>query len=127
MSVLEAIPAIDNALSLVKRLREVGKKIEEAEFRNVLANLYIELSDAKTEIATLRLQVQELREEKAVLEARLSDAGEKPKLKWGCYQFGDDPNLYCPACYDTQGKKHLATRKSIRERVCSVCKGVLYS
>ena len=103
-----------------------GKKIEEAEFRNVLADLSIELSDAKTELATLRLQVLQLREEKATLEARLSEKRERPTVKYACYQFGDDPNLYCPACYDTQGKKHLTSRKSIKERVCSVCKTSLY-
>ena len=124
---LEAISAIDNALSLVRRLREVGKKIEEAELRNVLADLSIELSEAKTVIATLQLEMLQLRQKNSELEERLSDQREKPSVKWGCYVFDDDPNLYCPACYDTRGRKHLTTRKSTRERVCSVCRTSLHS
>jgi Predicted nucleotide-binding protein containing TIR-like domain len=48
-------------------------------------------------------------------------AAEKPKVKWGCYTFDGDSNLYCPACYDTKGKKHLTTRLNSNRRRCSVC------
>ena len=32
---------------------------------------------------------------------------EKPTVQWGCYKFTGDDRLYCPACYDTKGKRHL--------------------
>jgi hypothetical protein len=51
----------------------------------------------------------------------------KPKVQWGCYVFEGDENLYCPACFDTKGKKHLTTRANSQMRVCSVCGSHLFS
>lgn len=126
---METFSAIDNAIALVQRLREISRSAKEAEIRNVIADLSIELADAKGHIATLKLENTRLNEEKRELEARLLDTKPKPEVKWGCYRFEGEDNLYCPACYDTKGVKHLATRvsdaKGIRRR-CVVCGAEMY-
>ena len=49
----DIISPVSSAITLVSRLREIGKNIEDAEFRNLLADLNIELADAKLKIADL--------------------------------------------------------------------------
>jgi predicted nucleotide-binding protein len=51
----------------------------------------------------------------------------KPRVKWGCYVFENDDNLYCPACFETKGKKHITTRMNTRQRQCVVCGRILPS
>lgn len=126
---METFSAIDNAISLVQRLREISRNVKEAEIRNVIADLSIELADAKGHVATLKLEITRLTEEKRSLEAMLLNSKPKPEVQWGCYTFEGEDNLFCPACYDTKGLKHLATRvsdsKGIRRR-CVVCGAEMY-
>jgi hypothetical protein len=49
----ELIDAFSNAISLTKRLREISENIKEAEFRNIVADLSIELAEAKMKVADL--------------------------------------------------------------------------
>ncbi len=46
---------------------------------------------------------------------------ETPKVKWGAFMFGNDPNLYCPFCYNNNGEKMLTTRVNTRFRLCTSC------
>lgn len=84
--------------------------------------------DIETENKTLRERVVALTAENESLKSRLELAEyqakpptESPKFQWGCYKFEGDERLYCPACYDARGKKHIATRLNIHRRRCSVC------
>ncbi len=108
--------------SLVKQLREISKNVSEAKFRNLLADLSIELADAKLKIAALKeelaVQTEGIRELK-----RTPDAKSKPPgMKWGCYQFEGDDRLYCTACYDTNGLKSATNRLNTKFQQCPVCK-----
>ena len=108
--------------SLVKQLREISKNVSEAKFRNLLADLSIELADAKLKIAALKeelaVQTEGIRELK-----RTPDAKSKPPgMKWACDQFEGDDRLYCAACYDTNGLKSATNRLNTKFRQCPVCK-----
>jgi len=121
---VDVISAINNAISIVTRLKEISKNVSEAEFRNLLANLSNELADAKIQIASLKEQVAALAEENHALKHAKTEKKEKLALKWGCYIFEGDDRLYCTACYDTKGQKNLTNRLSSTRRVCPVCKAV---
>lgn len=58
----DIIASVSTALSLTKRLREIGKNIEDAEFKNLLADLSLELADAKLKILELVTENTELKE-----------------------------------------------------------------
>jgi predicted nuclease with TOPRIM domain len=81
----------------------------------------------------LEEKVSALEAENADLKQKIAAAAdqasrEKPKFKWGCYVFEGEPDrLYCPACFDTKGKKHLTTRINSNRRMCSVCQAALGS
>lgn len=123
---MDIIAAISTSITLTKRLREISKSIEDAEFKNLLADLSSELADLKLEAAALKEQVVTLQEENRLLKQTTPPADEKPSgRKWGCYQFEGDDGLYCPACWDSKRKKSSTTRLSTKFRLCSVCQAPL--
>ena len=119
---MDIISPINNSLALITRLREISKNINEAEIKNVLADLSLELADTKLAAADLKEQIVLLKEEITTLKAQKQPT-EKPDIKWGCYYFeGDDSRLYCTACYDSKGAKSLTSRGPGGYRICGVCK-----
>jgi hypothetical protein len=123
---MDIITTISTSITLAKRLREISKNIEDAEFKNLLADLSSELADLKLEAAALKERVASLQEENALLKQTSSPVSEKPSgRKWGCYQFPDDNALYCPGCWDSKRKKSSTTRINTHFRKCSVCQAML--
>ena len=57
----DPLSAISLAISSVKRLRDISKNIDAAEFENALADLLNELADAKGEMAEMKRQLAALR------------------------------------------------------------------
>ncbi|MCV3263343.1 hypothetical protein OGZ01_11815 [Vibrio harveyi] len=51
----DLLSSVSTAISLATRLREIGKNIEDAEFKNILADLSLELADSKLKMADLDL------------------------------------------------------------------------
>src|SRR5262245_12012586 len=69
--------------------------------------------DMEDENKKLKEQVAVLVAENAALKKQVVDAPvaavsarEEPQIMWGCYYFGGDTSkLYCPRCYEREGKK----------------------
>ncbi|EOX4227285.1 hypothetical protein ACPF4W_003697, partial [Vibrio cholerae] len=81
----DILSSISTALSLTSRLREISKNIEDAEFKNLVADLSLELADAKLKIAALTSENTDLREQISQL---TSAAGELcPKCKKRTYEL----------------------------------------
>lgn len=119
---MDIITTISTSITLAKRLREISKNVEDAEFKGLLADLSGELADLKLEAASLKEQIAALQEENALLKKTALPADEKPTgRKWGCYQFEGDDGLYCPGCWDSKRKKSSTTRVNTRFRHCPVC------
>ena len=57
---MEVISSLTNAILLVSRLKKIGENIRDAEFRNVLADLNLELAEAKMKMASLISENAEL-------------------------------------------------------------------
>ena len=49
----DLISSVSTAISIAGRLREVGKNVENAEFKNLLADLNLELSESKLKLSGL--------------------------------------------------------------------------
>ena len=123
---MDIITTISTSIALAKRLRDISKNIEDAEFKNLLADLSSELADLKLEAASLKERIAALQEENALLKQTTQPTAEKPiGRKWGCYQFQGDDGLYCPACWDSKRKKSSTTRVNAKFRLCSVCQAPL--
>lgn len=57
----DIISGMSTAITLATRLREISKNIGDAEFKNILADLSLELADAKMKIADLISQNADLK------------------------------------------------------------------
>ena len=102
----DIVIAIQSSIEIVSRLRKLSKKIEDAEFKMLVADLTSELADAIVEASNLKMELAELKEqhrEQAILLARR--AIEKPTLCEGAYQFENDTGFFCTACYDVHQQK----------------------
>lgn len=71
--VSDLISSFSTVISLASRLREISKNIEDAEFKNLVADLSLELADAKMKIAAL---ISENAEMKEMVHALTSASGE---------------------------------------------------
>lgn len=123
---MDIIAAVSTSISLAKRLREIASNVENAEFKNLLADLQCELADLKLEAASLKERVAALQAENALLRETAPPSRESPMgRKWGCYQFAGDGGLYCPGCWDSKRRRSSTTRMSVNLRQCSVCGATL--
>jgi hypothetical protein len=81
----DIISTITTAVSLASRLREISKNIENAEFKNILADLSLELADTKLKVAELVTENAELKEK---LSSLTSATGEScPSCKNRTYKI----------------------------------------
>jgi hypothetical protein len=98
--------AIQTAIEIVGQLRKLSKKVEDAEFKMLLADLSGELADAKLEVADLKMQLAKTKEQLRLQTELLEhQETEKPTLCEGAYQFPDDPGFFCTACFDTKKQR----------------------
>lgn len=98
-----AFAAIADAMSLANRLREINKKIGDAEFSGLLAELQLELAEAKARIADLVVENSELRTQLAEREKAAAIVTEM-KFDGQVYRKENDSSAYCPTCFDSDGK-----------------------
>lgn len=105
----DLITAVSTAITLATRLREISKNIEDAEFKNLLADISLELADAKLKIADLINKNIGLREK---LNSLTSAAGERcPKCSNRSFEIiSTKPH----PIFGEMGAKE-------REYKCSVC------
>jgi len=94
----DLVSSATSAIKIVGRLREINKNIANAEFSNALADLAMELSG-------LKIQMAGLLEENDELKRKLADK-KNDSLIFKDYAYftdlGDGP--FCPGCYDSKGK-----------------------
>lgn len=109
----DVVMAIQTAIEIVGKLRALSKKVEDAEFKMLLADLSGELADAKLDVANLKMELaktkEQLQQKTELLERKET---EKPTLCEGAYQFPDDPGFFCTACYDTKKQRVRVTALS---------------
>jgi hypothetical protein len=121
----EIVKTIATAVGGLKSLTDIAATITNAKQRQELNGIIAELQTALLAARQQMLEMQTehervLQENKLLKEAKAPR--ERPKIKWGCYQFDGEEGLFCTACYDTRGQKILTTRLNSSYRSCPVCK-----
>jgi len=103
---MDVVASLQSAIDIVGKLRTLSKKIEDADFKMLLADLSGELADAKLDVANLKIELAKLTSENHDLQSQLDRRGSgKPKVDKGAYVFPDDDGHYCTACYDVRGQQ----------------------
>jgi len=103
---MEIISTIGNSISLFSRLKDISKNINEAEFKNLLADISNSLADAKLEAVNIK---EELVKEKArnqllELEIKKLKSSENSMLLVGDIYVKDGEGQYCTTCWDSNEK-----------------------
>lgn len=102
----DVIGSIGHAITLAKRLREISKNIEDAEFKNLLADLNLELADTKIALADVMEQNAQLRTELATIKhSRGGDSQEALTFKEFAYFTESNYGPFCSKCYETENKR----------------------
>ena len=128
---MDPVASIQAAISTVGKLRELAKKLEEADFKMLLADLSNELADAKIEAAELKTQLAKAIEERSRLEDVLNTRrSSTPVLHDDAYKFEGEEGLFCTACFDANDKKVRVTPlsgpfRTFGKWTCPVCKANL--
>lgn len=103
---VDVVASIQNAIDVTSKLRALSKKIENAEFSMLLADLTMELADSKLQVANLKTELANAIEEKVKLSQKINQAELKnPEFNDGGYKFAGDSGLFCTGCYDKNGQK----------------------
>jgi hypothetical protein len=90
--------------------------------------------DMEDENARLKEQVASLTAENEDLKRQVQQAPvaaipqkESFEVMYGCYYFNNDSSkLYCPRCYETQGKKHVMADCHHLFYKCTVCGNTIH-
>lgn len=103
---MDVISAIQASIESAKKLRELSKALQDAEFSMALADLSNSLADAKLEAANLKEQLFAQKELNLQLSEKLAqrETG-KPVYKDGCYVFEGESGNFCTGCWDAKGMK----------------------
>ncbi|MFZ2634337.1 MAG: hypothetical protein WA081_18495 [Desulfosalsimonadaceae bacterium] len=127
----DIVAAIQSAIEIVGRLRALSRKVEDAEFKMLLADLSGDLADAKLEMANLKFELAEAKQRLQAAESKLQQRETlKPMLTDGAYSFDGDAGHYCTACFDTKGQKVRLTSlppdfRDFGKWECPACKAIL--
>ena len=120
IDIMAVFGKIASAASNAKTLYEASKTIANAEWKMQIAEVATQLAEANLAMAELKRELFRLKEENAALKEK-KEAG-KPAMKWGCYEFEGEAGLFCPRCWEREGKKHRTSRAlNGRFYKCSVC------
>jgi hypothetical protein len=91
----------------IKAIRDVAKRIENAELQNHIAELMMSSADLKMEMAELKSDIVRLREENAALR-KSADLRAKMHVKDGLLYPTEEipgygPGPFCPVCFEKDG------------------------
>jgi hypothetical protein len=126
----ETVKTLGTAIASIKTITDIAATVTNAQLRQELNG---KIADLQSTLLAARQQMLAMQEkyEQVLLENKLLKEAaapkEKPRRKWGCYQFDGEDGLFCTACYDTKGRKIQTTRLNSNFRQCPVCKAMLGS
>jgi len=125
---MDIFSSIGPAIAGIKSLTEIASMITDVKIRQELngkiADLQGALISTRQQILDMQEQYEEILRENKLLKEASAPRG-TPKLLYGCYKFEGEEGLFCPACYDSKGKKFRASRMNANFYQCTVCRAVL--
>lgn len=125
MDIMGGLSAVSKGLEIVKALKDIEGRANDATFKLQIAELHGALADAKIALA-------DAREELAVRDreiARLKEvqSGKMPVVRYRGFNFGIDEDgdsigrPYCPSCENKDGAQIQITRLDSKANLCPRC------
>lgn len=110
---MDLMSSIQHSLEIAGKLRDLSKKVQDAEFRMLLADLVEQLADAKLEAAGLKEQLAEAKRQLLDKDALLQQrSAAEPRFDDDSYVFPEETGNYCTGCWDSARKKIRLKKES---------------
>lgn len=107
--IVSGLTALKTAFDIAKELKNATKAYNDAEMRLKFSDLYTALSEAKIELADTQLEMHELKNQIANLQAKIDasdDLDFRDSVWWRKTPIDGKPNgPFCPKCYEGSQKK----------------------
>lgn len=99
---MDIIALLQQALDTSNKLRDLAKKVGDADFKMLVADLHSELGDAKLESGELKMKLAAAHEQIAHLQTLLKQksADQPTYTHEGVYSFDGEVGRFCTACWD---------------------------
>jgi hypothetical protein len=125
--IASALGVVDKSIQAVKRLREIDLKMQAAEYKDLLADLLSDMADLKVQLVELKeenLKLQKLvsgKDEKTEIRRAFERVRNVYRLKEKVFDFkaGD----YCPHCFEANGDMMVLVPFGVSQK-CNKCKGM---
>lgn len=103
---MDLMSSIQHSLEIAGKLRDLSKKVQDAEFRMLLADLVEQLADAKLEAAGLKEQLAEVKKSNLEKDEQLNRrALAEPNFEDDSYVFPGESGNFCTGCWDSKRAK----------------------
>ena len=119
----------DKVIDGIKAVREIARRIQNAELQSQIANLMVSSADLKMEIADLKSEILRLREENSTLKKKADLRAKMRVEKRMLYPREEIPGYgsgpFCPICFEKDG--YLLTlwqNRTTGRWLCDNCKSV---
>jgi hypothetical protein len=116
----------DKVVDGIKAIREIAKRIENAELQSHIADLMMSSADLKMEVAELKSNILQLREENAAVKKR-AELRARMRVENGLLVpieeipgYGRGP--FCPVCFEKEGYLIAPQISGVDRRFCFNCK-----
>jgi len=127
----EILSTLSTAISLAVRLREISKNIEDAEFKNLLADLSLELATLKIEMADIQIKSLEKNNEIESLKEKLKNKEKNIGFLGARYYVNEsgEPtgSPFCPVCWAKSHDLYPLIRWNQNQTTnkCGVCENTI--
>ena len=103
---MDVVALIQQAMEAARKIRELAKTVENADFKMALAELTDALAEAKLESVDLKIALADARQQAADLEAKLQQKQHgEPQVVDGLYEFPDKDGRFCTRCWDVDQRQ----------------------
>lgn len=99
---MDIIALLQQALDASNKLRDLAKKVGDADFKMLVADLHSALGDAKLESGELKIKLAAAQDQIVLLQAQVKQktAGQPIYTGEGVYSFEGEAGRFCTSCWD---------------------------
>lgn len=100
---MDLLGSVNSTISILGCLKSASKNIEDAQFKSLLADLSLEISELKLQLSGILEENMILKEENQKLRSTSEQSFTFDSSIGAYYAIGGD-GPYCSSCYDNNGK-----------------------
>lgn len=128
MDIMSGLTAVSKGLDIVRTLKEIENKSNDATFKMQIADLHSALADAKIALADAKEALAD--KDRKIKELKEVQAGKSRVVRYKGFNFEIDEKgdatgrPFCPVCEQERGLQVQIMRADSRHDLCPKCHGI---